>query len=59
MEILCIAGIGRLPQVTLPAGMVDGAPVGLSILARRGKDMDLLDIAARAGFGVAVPPERR
>ncbi|MBB6305919.1 amidase [Xanthobacter tagetidis] len=59
MEILCVAGIGRLPQVTLPVGTVDGAPVGLSILARRGKDMDLLDIAARAGFGVPVPPERR
>ncbi|MFG1359394.1 amidase [Xanthobacter pseudotagetidis] len=59
MEMLCVAGLGRLPQVTLPAGAVDGAPVGLSILARRGKDMDLLDIAARAGFGVPAPPERR
>ena len=59
MGLLCAAGLGRLPQLTLPVGTVDGAPVGLSILARRGKDMDLMDVAAQAGFGVPAPPERK
>jgi len=46
MALLCIAGLGGLPQLTIPIGTVDGAPVGLSIMARRGKDTDLLDFAA-------------
>jgi amidase len=36
------ASMGRLPQVTVPAGEVDGAPVGLSFLAASGDDAALL-----------------
>ncbi len=41
-----IAGLGGLPQVTLPVAAVDGAPVGLSLVAARGEDLPLLAIAA-------------
>ena len=46
---LCInamAGHAGLPQVTLPAGTVDGAPVGLSVVGPRGSDVQLLALAA-------------
>ena len=40
-----VAGIGRLPQVSLPAGHAGGVPVGLSLLARHGQDGFLLEVA--------------
>jgi amidase len=40
-----IAGIGRLPQVSLPVADVDGVPVGLSLLARHGQDSFLAEVA--------------
>ncbi|MCS0494566.1 amidase [Ancylobacter sp. MQZ15Z-1] len=57
MELLCPAGLGGLPQVTIPIGVVDGAPVGLSIMARRGKDMDLLTLAAQCFSDAPFQPE--
>lgn len=36
-----------LPELTIPVGRVDGAPVGLSLLAAPGRDLALLDLAAR------------
>jgi amidase len=46
--LLCIAGLARLPQISLPLGSVDGLPVGLSVIAPRGRDRELLDwVAAR------------
>ncbi|MDX1388419.1 MAG: amidase [Acidobacteriota bacterium] len=45
------AGLARLPQVTLPVGTArseaggDPCPVGISLIARRGSDRDLLDLA--------------
>ena len=46
--LLCIAGLARLPQISLPLGSVEGLPVGLSVIAPRGRDRALLDwIAAR------------
>ena len=47
LSLTCIAGLARLPQVTLPAGVVQGAPVGLSLIARHGRDRALLDLATR------------
>ena len=44
-QLLCIAGLNGLPQITLPLMQVDQAPFGISILARRGMDMHLLKIA--------------
>jgi amidase len=47
LSINAIAGIARLPQVSMPLGQVNGAPVGLSLLAARGRDLDLLAAATR------------
>jgi len=45
MGLLCIAGLARLPQVNLPLGALDGCPLGLSLIARRGGDEMLLKLA--------------
>ena len=45
LALTCIAGMARLPQVSLPVATVEGAPVGLSILAAPGNDMQLLRFA--------------
>ena len=47
LPMLCIAGIARLPQLSLPLATVDGCPLGLSLIAARGNDTLLLDIARR------------
>jgi amidase len=45
LSLTSVAGIGRLPQVSLPIGDADGVPVGLSLLARHGQDSLLLELA--------------
>ncbi|CAI8735128.1 Amidase family protein [Methylococcus capsulatus] len=42
---MAIAGICRLPQISLPAVEVEGAPVGLSLLAAEGNDAFLMAVA--------------
>jgi amidase len=49
MSLLCVAGLGRLPQITLPYAKVDECPVGISLLAGRGNDEMLLAIARELG----------
>ena len=41
------AGFAGCPQVVLPAGTVDGAPVGLSLVGARGTDEALLALACK------------
>src|SRR5882757_10061181 len=45
LGLTSIAGIGRLPQVSLPIADADGVPAGLSLLARHGQDLFLLQVA--------------
>ena len=45
MSLLCVAGLARLPQVSLPLAGLDGCPLGLSLVAARGKDTMLLSLA--------------
>jgi amidase len=45
LGLTSIAGIGRLPQVSLPIVDADGVPIGLSLLARHGQDSFLLQVA--------------
>ena len=45
MSLLCIAGLARLPQVTLPLARLDGCPLGLSLIGARGTDTMLLALA--------------
>ncbi len=44
LDLLCSGGLAGLPQVNIPAGAVDGAPVGLSLIG--GKDQDAMLLAA-------------
>ena len=47
LVLTSVAGHSGAPQVSLPAGHVDGCPVGLSILAGHGYDHALLAVARR------------
>jgi amidase len=47
LPMLCIAGLARLPQVSLPLAMLNGCPLGLSLIAARGNDTLLLDLAKK------------
>jgi amidase len=47
LSLTSVAGMGRLPQVSLPIADADGVPVGLSLLARHGQDSFLLQLAKR------------
>jgi amidase len=47
LPMLCIAGLARLPQVSLPLATVNGCPLGLSLIAARGNDTMLLALAKR------------
>jgi amidase len=48
--ITSIAGLGRLPQVSLPLARLAAGPLGLSVIAARGQDEQLLDLVA-GGLG--------
>ncbi|MFN4259176.1 MAG: amidase [Gemmataceae bacterium] len=45
LALTTIAGLGRLPQVSLPLAECDGAPLGLSFIAGHGQDALLLSMA--------------
>ncbi len=45
LSMTAVAGIGRLPQITLPLALVDGVPIGISLLAAQGMDPFLLAAA--------------
>lgn len=46
MNLLCVAGLAGLPQVSLPLARDGHLPVGLSLVGARGSDVDLLALAA-------------
>jgi amidase len=60
MRLVCMASISGLPQVTIPVGTIEGAPVGLSILGWRGGDEALLSLATRLApmVGAAIRVQR-
>ncbi|WP_020179138.1 amidase [Methylopila sp. M107] len=51
LEMLSPAGHAGMPQISLPAAKVDGLPVGLSMVAARGQDEALLELAAAWAAG--------
>ena len=55
LALTSVAGMGRLPQVSLPIADADGIPVGLSLLARHGQDSFLLDVAKNVDRGMCLP----
>lgn len=44
LSMTSIAGIGRLPQISMPLGTAEGAPIGLSLIGRAGNDEGLFKI---------------
>jgi amidase len=44
--LLSIAGLSRLPQISLPLGTLEGCPLGLSLIAPRASDRGLLAFVA-------------
>lgn len=44
-QLLCMAGLAGLPQVSMPWRDIDGAPVGLSVIGGRGRDEQVLQVA--------------
>lgn len=46
LSLTSVAGIGRLPQVSLPLAECGGVPLGLSLLAANGEDSFLLRVAS-------------
>jgi amidase len=55
MGVTAIAGLAGLPEVTLPAAKVEGAPVGLSLVAGPGRDRALLALAERLAGVLGLP----
>ncbi len=52
LALLCIAGLGGLPQLTMPLAMRNGCPLGLSLVAGRDKDALLLSVARRLSASI-------
>jgi amidase len=46
LAILCIAGLGGLPQVSIPLASFQTCPLGLSLIGPHGTDRGLVDLAA-------------
>jgi amidase len=44
--LLSVAGLARLPQISLPVGTLDDCPIGLSLIGPRGCDRGLLEWTA-------------
>jgi amidase len=49
---ICVAGVGRVPQVSLPVAQSAGVPVGLSLIAGYGRDAFLLDVMTEVNEGL-------
>ena len=56
MHLLCIAGLGGLPQISLPMAELEGLPLGLSLNGPRGSDLQLLGLARRLMSGGSSQP---
>lgn len=55
MGVTAIAGLAGLPEVTIPAGKVGGAPVGLSFVAAPGRDRALLALVEKVAAAAGLP----
>jgi amidase len=45
LNLLCLSGLARLPQLSMPLAKRDGAPLGLSIMGPAGTDRSLVEMA--------------
>jgi len=49
LQLLCISGLSGLPQVSLPLAVLDGCPLGFSLIGPRGSDRALVDLSVAIG----------
>jgi amidase len=49
LALLCVAGLARLPQVSLPLASFGGCPLGVSLIGPRGSDARLLKAVSSFG----------
>jgi len=49
LSLTSVAGVARLPQVSIPVADIDGAPIGLSFLGAPGEDLYLIQMAGQLG----------
>ena len=54
LPLTCVATLGGLPQVTMPVGQVEDCPIGLSLVAPRGRDFETLEWAVELARFLAV-----
>jgi amidase len=54
LALTCVASLCRLPQINIPAIVVDGCPVGLSLIAGPRGDQLLLALAENIGKALPV-----
>ena len=61
IQFVLPVSFAHTPAVSVPAGLHDGLPVGVPLVARAGREMDLLNLAeqleAMPGFGFQRPPD--
>jgi len=55
LSLTSVAGMGRLPQVSLPITNANGVSVGLSLLAKHGQDSFLLQVAKTVEREIRMP----
>ena len=55
--VTSISGFAGAPEVTIPAARIDGAPIGISLVAAPGRDRALLALAEAAAeaLGLSSP----
>jgi amidase len=54
LSVDAIAGIARLPQISMPLATVDGVPIGLSLAAAQGNDARLIEVAKNIAELISV-----
>ena len=59
VTLTCIAGLGGLPQVSLPVAALGGCPLGLGLIGPRGSDEELLALAEQLLQHLGAPGEGR
>ena len=52
LNLLCLSGLARVPQVSIPVTSRLGAPLGLSLIGPAGSDLSLVRLAQRIGEGL-------
>lgn len=45
-ELLCLAGLSGLPQLSMPSGQVENGPVGLSLIGPKNSERALIELAS-------------